>query len=306
MKLGILQKLLIGILVPLIVVLSIIGMLLGFNVSRTVEDLVRKDLTAETQSAGNQVQDFFGHYYGTAEMLTQSGTVLTVLNERDKTSITQSEGYRPLLLELQRARDYYQGEILNTFFYDMETGELLMSDTTMLTSSDLDVTTREWYTLPVERQTTSITSAYLDQVTGKQVVSIVSPVIINGRMAGIIGVDLDIQGLRQILSQITIGESGYITLYDHTDIILYHPSAEASGISVAEAAYSKNMETALLQNQDVEGISYTRSGNRHYGSTMYLPGLDYQILGVLPEAEFLSYINDECFNDLGYWVRLLK
>lgn len=22
--------------------------------------------------------------------------------------------------------------------------------------------------------------------------------------------------------------------------------------------------------------------------------------------EFLSYINDECFNDLGYWVRLLK
>ena len=41
-KLGIVQKLLIGILVPLILVLSVIGVLLGTRVSNTVEEMVRK------------------------------------------------------------------------------------------------------------------------------------------------------------------------------------------------------------------------------------------------------------------------
>ena len=59
MKLGIVQKLLIGILVPLILVLSVIGVLLGTRVSNTVEEMVRKNLTAETESAANQVNAFF-------------------------------------------------------------------------------------------------------------------------------------------------------------------------------------------------------------------------------------------------------
>ena len=44
---------------PLILVLSVIGVLLGTRVSNTVEEMVRKNLTAETESAANQVNAFF-------------------------------------------------------------------------------------------------------------------------------------------------------------------------------------------------------------------------------------------------------
>ena len=83
-KLGIVQKLLIGILVPLILVLSVIGVLLGTRVSNTVEEMVRKNLTAETESAANQVNAFFQKYFGVSEMLAQSRIVVDIVADTEK------------------------------------------------------------------------------------------------------------------------------------------------------------------------------------------------------------------------------
>ena len=289
-KLGIVQKLLIGILVPLILVLSVIGVLLGTRVSNTVEEMVRKNLTAETESAANQVNAFFQKYFGVSEMLAQSRIVVDIVADTEKQQMADSAYYTDLLHELQGIQAYYGGEALSVWLTDIGGGEVLLSDGTHIFSRDVDFTTREWYPMVLQQQTTVVTSAYEDNTTGKMVVTVASPVIINNQVAAIVGADLDTERLSQSLSQIKVGDSGYVTLYDCNNTILYHPSADAVGVKVEEAGYSSNLSQALTQDQTVEGMSYTRSGGSYYGSTYYLSDLGYKMLGVLPAAEFDSHV----------------
>ena len=289
-KLGIVQKLLIGILVPLILVLSVIGVLLGTRVSNTVEEMVRKNLTAETESAANQVNAFFQKYFGVSEMLAQSRIVVDIVADTEKQQMADSAYYTDLLHELQGIQAYYGGEALSVWLTDIGGGEVLLSDGTHIFSRDVDFTTREWYPMVLQQQTTVVTSAYEDNTTGKMVVTVASPVIINNQVAAIVGADLDTERLSQSLSQIKVGDSGYVTLYDCNNTILYHPSADAVGVKVEEAGYSSNLSQALTQDQTVEGMSYTRSGGSYYGSTYYLSDLGYKVLGVLPAAEFDSHV----------------
>ena len=289
-KLGIVQKLLIGILVPLILVLSVIGVLLGTRVSNTVEEMVRKNLTAETESAANQINAFFQKYFGVSEMLAQSRIVVDIVADTEKQQMADSAYYTDLLHELQGIQAYYGGEALSVWLTDIGGGEVLLSDGTHIFSRDVDFTTREWYPMVLQQQTTVVTSAYEDNTTGKMVVTVASPVIINNQVAAIVGADLDTERLSQSLSQIKVGDSGYVTLYDCNNTILYHPSADAVGVKVEEAGYSSNLSQALTQDQTVEGMSYTRSGGSYYGSTYYLSDLGYKMLGVLPAAEFDSHV----------------
>ena len=125
-KLGIVQKLLIGILVPLILVLSVIGVLLGTRVSNTVEEMVRKNLTAETESAANQVNAFFQKYFGVSEMLAQSRIVVDIVADTEKQQMADSAYYTDLLHELQGIQAYYGGEALSVWLTDIGGGEVLL------------------------------------------------------------------------------------------------------------------------------------------------------------------------------------
>ena len=281
---------LIGILVPLIVVLSVIGVLLGGQVSNTVEEMMRKNLTSQTVSAANQVEAFFQKYYGVTEMLAQSRVVVNIVADTQKPQLSESAYYADLLAELQGIQAYYGGEALSVWLTDIGAGEVLLSDGTHIFSRDVDFTTREWYPMVTQQKTTILTSAYQDDTTGKMVVTVASPVMINNQVAAIVGADVDTERLSQTLNQIKVGESGYVTLYDTNDTILYHPSSDAVGIKVEEAGYSSNLSQALTGDQTVEGIAYTRNGESFYGSTEYLSDLGYKVLGVLPAAEFDSHV----------------
>ncbi|MGO5028231.1 hypothetical protein [Candidatus Agathobaculum pullicola] len=58
MKIGIVQKLALGILIPLILVLSGIGVLLGIQISGTVEQMMTDNLTSQAESGAQQVNAF--------------------------------------------------------------------------------------------------------------------------------------------------------------------------------------------------------------------------------------------------------
>ena len=290
MKLGIVQKLMIGILLPLILILGIIGVLLGRTSSGIVEELVSENLTAQTTAAANQVDAFFQKYYGVAEMLSQSGVVVHVVSDTAKQQLADSTYYADLLQELRSTQSNYQDEVLSTWLTDLGAGEVLLSDGSHISSTEMDFTTREWYPMVMEQKRTVLTSAYTDKATNAMVVTIASPVLINDQVAGVVGIDLDISRLGKTLSQMVVGENGYITLYDCVGSIVYHPNSEVLGQKISDVSYSQNMEDALLNQKNVQGMPYTRDGTQYYGSTVHLSDLDYQVLGVLPTAEFTNQV----------------
>ncbi len=286
MKLGIVQKLALGILIPLILVLGGIGLLLGVRVSGTVQELLTEDLTSQSQSAANQVNAFLKEYYGVVDTMLMSPDIVSVATDHTKTTLDGSEHFAELMDQLKNTQEQYQGTLVGVWYADVDLQELVYSNNDRLTSADVDFSTREWYTRAQQGKQTTITSAYVDVGTQQMVITVVGPVLENGQMVGVVGVDVGMDELKSSLSGMTIGDTGYITLYDSADMILYHPDSSVVGTTVQEAQYSESIESALLNNENVEGVEYTHQGNPYYGSTVSLGDTGYQVLGILPAAEY--------------------
>ena len=289
-KMGIVQKLLCGILIPLVLVLGAIGVVLGVQISGTVEKMMTENLTSQAKTGAEEVNAYMKQYFGAVDGLRQSRAVISVASDRTKATLEDAESFTDLLAELRGMQTEYQDNVLNVWFADIGAGELVYYDNSRITTDDVDFTTREWYTKPKAERRTVLTSAYVDTGTQQMVVTVSGPVMINNQMLGVVGIDVSLEELNDILSDVKIGETGYITLYDSSNMILFHPDSAVVGTTVAEAQYSENMKEALLSHTDVKGLSYTRQGTPYYGSTVYLSDLGYQVLGILPAAEYEGHI----------------
>ena len=102
--------------------------------------------------------------------------------------------------------------------------------------------------------------------------------------------DISLEKLSEQLDEIKVGDVGYITIYDRDNNIVYHPDRELQSKHFSQVEYSENMLNIIQTNQSVQSELYTRAGQSYYGSTEYMDELDYLVLGVLPEDEYLSII----------------
>lgn len=290
MKIGIVQKLTLGILIPLILVLSGIGVLLGMQISGTVEQMMTDNLTSQAQAGAQQVNAFLKQYYGVVDTLIGSPTVSSLATDQTKTSLDGSEYFSGMLNELKEIQQRNQGTVLGVWFADIGSQELVYSDNSRFTSEDMDFSTREWYIRSQQEQKPIITGAYVDVATQKLVISIAGPIMSNNQMVGVVGIDVSLDELSTSLNSVKIGETGYITLIDSSNMIIYHPDSSVVGSTIEEAQYSFNMKDALLSRSRVNGMAYTRQNTSYYGSTATLDDIGYQVLGILPSLEYKSHI----------------
>lgn len=292
MKLGIVQKLALGILIPLILVLSGIGVLLGIQVSGTVEQMITQNLTSQAESGAQQVNAFLKQYYGVVDTMICSPDIADLAADKTKTTLDGSSYFPSMLAELQEIQQKYQDTVLGVWFADVGLQELVYSDNSRITSADVDFSTREWYTRSKQAQHTTVTGAYVDTGTQKTVISVVGPIMSNNRMVGVVGIDVSIDQLSNSLNSVKVGETGYITLIDSSNMIIYHPDSSVVGTTIQEAQYSSNMQDALLNRSSVQGMAYTRQGTPYYGSTATFDDIGYEVLGILPAQEFESHVSN--------------
>ena len=291
MKLGIVQKLALGILIPLILVLSGIGTLLGIQISGTVEDMITENLTSQAGSGAQSVNAFLKQYYGVVDTMICSPDISGLAADQTKTTLEGSPYFSSMLAELQKIQQQYQDTVMGVWFADVGLQELVYSDNSRITSADVDFSTREWYTRSQEEQKTTITGAYVDTGTQEMVISVVGPIMSNNRMIGVAGIDVSIEQLRNSLNSIQVGDTGYITLIDSSNMIVYHPDSSVVGTTIEEAQYSSNMQEALLNRTSVQGMEYTRQGTPYYGSIATFDDNDYEVLGILPAEEYDGHVS---------------
>ena len=167
MKIGIAQKLLLGIIIPLVLVQCIIGFFLSAQVSNSMSEMMTENLTAQARAGAEQTDAFLAKYFGAVDALCQSRVAIGVATDQIKTTIDEAADFPSLLTELRSMQQEYQDSVLNVFYADVHTGELVYQDNSRVTTADVDFNTREWYTNPRDRQQTSITSAYVDTVPSR-------------------------------------------------------------------------------------------------------------------------------------------
>lgn len=289
-KFGILPKLLAGTLIPLLVILTILGVQLDASVTKSITEINNNYLTSQTQQAASQINAWYQKYVGIAEGLAASQTILNGLSV-SRSQEEEIEKTRETILKTLENVSGSQENIAAAWFVNLDTKELIQSNRGIGEREETDLTDTNWYSLLQEEQSTVITEAYQDEAYGTDlIVSVVSPVYANDRLASVVGLDVTLNVLTQMLENKAIGDTGYVTLYDSNGNILYHPSSDLIMQNAADIDYSANIKDSILSRQIVNGMSYTRNGERYVGATCTVGDLDYFILGLLPYAEYNEYI----------------
>ena len=287
-KHGLLKKMLIGLLTPSIIVLIVVGVMLNRDVDEVVITLNNDYLSAEAAAAAQELDTNFRWYMGIATATSQTDEVHQRLS-----SWTPGFGGTPehagLLTMLNNIKDT-DSMIVSTWLCNLQIGELLQSDGTYKDPSDFDVTSRPWYSPVVNKQKLTVTGAYEDVATGELIVSFAMPVFANGRVVGILGIDVLLDTFVSDIAQISVGETGFMTVFDNENNIIYHPDESLILSNIADIDYSPEMKAVIQNHQIVDAMEYTRNGAIYHGSTMLLEDSGYFVLGLIPDAEYQEYV----------------
>ncbi|MBS5151030.1 MAG: methyl-accepting chemotaxis protein [Butyricicoccus pullicaecorum] len=291
---GLTPKLMTAVIVPLVIILVVLGVALGKQISGTVETLIGNNLTAETRTAASAVEGYFENYLGMVRALTASDDLGELIAKRHTAAASANSAAEVAKVNqqigsvLQEVKMLESDTIMSVYLLDKDQATNIQDDGSELGPPEFDVTSRVWYQMVMEKQGEIVTGAYQDVRTGKLAVAIAAPVYLNNTMVGILGMDISLEKLSERLDEIKIGDVGYITIYDRDDNIVYHPDRELQSKHFSQVEYSENMLNIIQNNQSIQSELYTRAGQSYYGSTEYIGELDYLVLGVLPEAEYLS------------------
>ncbi|WP_097461434.1 methyl-accepting chemotaxis protein [Mangrovitalea sediminis] len=110
-----------------------------------------------------------------------------------------------------------------------------------------DPRSRPWYKLGMSKQAASYTEPYKDASTGNMIISSLAPVS-TGTYQGVVAGDITLDQVNQVLSDITMGGSGYAMLVSASGTILFDPD---------KALIGKNIQTLLKADANLDGETHT-------------------------------------------------
>ena len=99
----------------------------------------------------------------------------------------------------------------------------------------------DYYSVPKKTGQITVTEPYLDNDTKILMTSVVAPVKRDGSFIGIVGVDFDINSINQMVSKIKVFETGYLTVFSNSGLIVGDKDTVGLGVvSLTERAKKQN------------------------------------------------------------------
>lgn len=294
-KSGLMTRMLAMTVIPIVVCLVLVGIILLSQVQGMIHDLKKQDINAQGDTAVKEVELYFTPYFNTAKVLSVNESVQNIFTQAMRGgksfSFKNSPNFNEVLAALKDAHSVSDSGLLSIFIAGVGNSQYLTSDGAM-SNEGFILEDRPWYQMVVENPNQLIlTGAYVDTITGDLVVTAATGSYDNGKLIGVIGMDITLDALVSKLATITIGETGYLTVYDCDNIVLYHPNTELQMTDISTIGYSDNMYQALTSTSDDPAMEYTRAGIRYCGSATYSETTGWQILACMPYEEFNQEVN---------------
>ena len=286
-KVSILVKLLVGIILPLICILLLVGMFLKKEVGTEITKLTDSNLSAETSTSAQQINAYFQRLTGVAD------TAVTTDETKDTFSFwrknpkngKENAAMLTMLQNLQKA----DPRIATSWIYDDKKKIILQSNGTF--DENFIGADRPWYAPVVDEKKVAVTGAFEDVTTGDLIVTIAAPISIGDEVRGIFGLDVKLDAMIENMAEIKIGKSGYVTIFDSNNNILYHPDESLVMKNAEDIDYSDNAKEAILNDTATEGMNYTRNGTEYCCSIQPMENISYLVMGILPYSEYVASVD---------------
>ena len=295
-RLGVVGKLLIGIIIPLIIIQSSLGVVTTIQVNNTVSHVKSDNIYNQINAAANQVQEYFDKFFVAIEFVKGRSSIRDILTETELSTpdfrFENSENFSVVMDVLRAAHKIVGNNVQGVWVSGVKNSQVIQSDG-FNSDSSFNVLEREWYKMLQKSQGKPVlTSAYRDVNTGKMIITVASGYYdVSNKIIGVIGLDFVMDELASYLDTISIGETGYITIYDSAKNIIYHPNSETVMKNFADINYSDNMRNIIQNHIASNVVKYERDGNTYFGTIKYLDDYDWTILGCMPKSEYLKEVS---------------
>lgn len=201
---------LIVLLIPTIAIGAISYQSSSSNMEKSMIDSAQKNVSIMRQTVDQFV-------------LNQMDIVNYLANTINTTDIKDDhdDRTRDILDEIQKSKDAVYEQI----YVGTETGEFMNAPSSFVNPPDYDPRKRPWYEQAIaDRGNVVVTDPYVSSSSGEIVVTIAKVTADN---KGVVGVNLELGNLTEIINSVTIGEGGYMFLLDGTKKYISHPTNEA-------------------------------------------------------------------------------
>ncbi|WP_051412257.1 methyl-accepting chemotaxis protein [Halonatronum saccharophilum] len=151
-----------------------------------------------------------------------------------------------------------------------------------------DLSGRQWYKEAIKGKA-FVSSSYISKGTNKPTVTISLPIWDEGEVIGVLGGDISLAELQEIISGITLGETGYVFITDDQGTAIAHPQFEGAVLTQTSGRGTEAVDRALA------GES---------GYIIYHNAFEEEMLGSYSSVEGLNWVvtaqqlTDEAFSEL--------
>lgn len=273
---------LIVILIPLLAVLILVSCVVAV---RALGSLNNKVLDAQTDYAVSMVDDFFSSKEAAVSMFQTNEELQeyfqTVSTPED---IEAYPGKTELAEHLSEILERMSEEnAQEAWLADTRTDHFLLSGGNTVEANLKDL---PWYNDILTSKTAIISEPYLDPATGESIISIVAPVFESrsDTVAGFIGIDVFIDSLADSLSQIQVGENGYLELLSNNSDYIYSNDASAMGKNVTELDINETYITNV-QNKYTGRMEFEYAGVRYVSMSQISSTTGWLAIATLPKSE---------------------
>lgn len=147
---------------------------------------------------------------------------------------------------------------------------------------------RPWYKAAMNNKgKVAVSEPFKDARTQKTVVSVSKTVEYNGTVVGVVSENIDFEKLSKSMSQIKIGNNGYVFITDNKGIMLSHPKSENIGTDIATKQGFWN--AVKSNNNGFEKYSY--EGVNKYANFMTNEKTNWKLIATMEENEISNDVN---------------
>lgn len=242
--------------VIMLVLFSIVPIIVSGIISyQTSKNILSKKLETTSKQTIGEVNRGINSYF-------QNMTNLVEVIARDSDIInSDKEEYEVHAKELLNNINLTDESIINVYVAT-EKGTFFVDPYVELPDG-YDHKTKDWYKDALAKQKEIIiTNPYVDTATGKMVVSITGAIVKDEVAIGVAGIDIDLTILSKSLSDISIGDTGYMYITDRDGILIAHNNSDLIGTdTVTTLSYWEEAKT-----NEHGFASYEYEGDKKFAS----------------------------------------
>ena len=283
------------------IIFAVVAVIVVALANSTITEANNTELRLESKAASYQLTDFFNKYSSLADGMKTNVQIQGYMRTSETYSdVRTNEYFSDVMKAVKGVKDVHPDHILTAWAADADSNGIIMSDG-FIARKDFDITTRPWYQC-AEVGHTIFTEPYEDANTGKLIITVATPIYNNAKkILGVVGMDILLDGVMNIVNEYKIGESGYVMLLSGEGLFMCHPNQDYINTHISDLNISKVMVDAVLNKQEIFS-RYKLNGEGKFGYVANVGDTGYAVISSITGSEYFRSIFVICSSLVGVFL----